>query len=384
MTLSLLVYTMTGCLLFLMGRNVYMRELSLHRGQSLPFLSVEIVGSILLFSFVAGARYNVGVDHLSYWDIYMALQEGRELSRDTYEVGFLWLTKLIAATGCHPFFYFAFWGGLQLGIIYYACKDRKYLLPYMGLFVMLGPFFLTWMNGMRQSLVACCFVFLVAYIKDHRFWCYVMGVLLLSLIHKSALILLPLYFLRFFEGVGSNKYVNIGLLIVSVFLGMMPTWLNIVSSFSDLLAMLGYDYYATNLDVMVEEGYSVTAFGPSRLMDLAITCFLFWYYPKLQVFFSEDRYLPVYFLLFLIGACLYNLFVNTDHIFLRPIMYLTIFKLPLCAYLLHYLKETCLKIPFLVLCICSFSYIYFVVYKSVFMPGLFSDTNLYRFCFGIN
>lgn len=384
MILSLLVYTITGCLFFLFGRNIYARELSLPNGQSIPFLSFEIVVSILLFAFVSGGRYNVGVDHLSYWDVYQSFRDGRELSRDTYELGFLWITKLIAATGLHPFFYFAFFGGVQLGVMYYACRDRKYLLPYMGLFVMLGPFFLTWMNGIRQSLAACCFVFLVSYIKDRHFGRYVIGIFILSLMHKSALILLPLYFLGACVRFVDKRYLNISLLILSFFLGMMPTWLTVIASFSDLLAMLGYNYYAVNIDMMVADGYSSTAFGPSRLMDLIITCFLFWYYPNLKCFFGGDKYLPIYFLFFMIGSCLYNLFVNTDHIFLRPIMYLTIFKLPLCAYLLFYLKKSSQKWSFWVLFVCAFSYIYFVIYKSVFLPSTFSDTNLYRFCFGIN
>ena len=157
MFLSFFVYTFTALGLFLLARIVSLRESYLiqARGQTLQFCTLEIMLSICLFAFIAGARYETGVDHLSYLQEYLNLQTTGDTRRETFESGFLFVSKLFAQSGVHFFFYFAFWAALQIGFVYYALRNNKYLLPFVGLCIMLGPYYLSWMNGIRQFYLCC-------------------------------------------------------------------------------------------------------------------------------------------------------------------------------------------------------------------------------------
>ena len=376
---SILVYTITAVLLYIFAQSAVANEKLSQRPNR--FWTTEIVLSILLFGFISGARYGVGVDHLSYLDIYQRVQNHISLSRESLEPGFLFITRLFASSGLHYFFYFAFWGILQISFIYYALKDRKYLLPYVALAIMLNSgYFLEWMNGIRQCVVACASVFLIQYILDKKPAKYIISLLLLSLIHKSAVLLIPLYLLVYNKLPFDRKYLNLTILMAFVVLGMIPSWLHLMTNFANLLAMIGYDSYAARIELMVTENLRMTAWGPSRISNFLTGVAIIWYYPQMKEFYKYDRYLPIYFLLFFAGICLYNAFVNTSHIFLRPIEYLTIFKLPMVAYLLYYLKHSNNKM-FLIIAVLVFSQIYFEIYKAVALPSVASKFTLYKFFF---
>ena len=100
MLLSLLVYSLTGVALFLLGLHVNGREqrLMLETGKRLPFYSWEILLSMLLFAIVAGARYHTGYDHAMYLDQYQHLLKAGEFSRHNFEYGFEWISKIFACS----------------------------------------------------------------------------------------------------------------------------------------------------------------------------------------------------------------------------------------------------------------------------------------------
>ena len=101
MLLSFVVYTLTGLLLFVLGKHVTLREnRCLTDGTSpLSFFSWEIMLSIALFAIVAGCRYHTGFDHAMYLKQYLGLQETGELSRENFEPGFKLITKAFALSG---------------------------------------------------------------------------------------------------------------------------------------------------------------------------------------------------------------------------------------------------------------------------------------------
>ena len=379
---SFLVYTITALLLYSLAKNLALRDAYKQRqyNRQVAFWCPEIIFSLLIFALVAGMRYNTGVDHLTYLRVYLSIQDTGYTSRETFEPGFIFITKLFADADLHYFFYFAFWAIIQLFFIYYALKDRKFLLPYVALNIMLGSYFLSWMNGIRQCIVICAFVFLIKYIVERNFIKYAIAILILSTIHKSAYILIPVYFLFIKDFTFANRKICLIILAICVLIGMTPTWSNIMTKTESFLAFLGYDSYAENIGQMSESSRQV-AWGPSRIGIFLTDVLIIWFYPKMKEFFKGDKYLSAYFLLFLIGTFSYNLLVNTSHIFLRPIGYFTIFRLPLTAYLLYYLKQNRKNAMFIFLSLIVFTYIYFIIYKSSAMPTEGSEINLYHFYF---
>jgi hypothetical protein len=376
---SILVYYLTALIMYGLAKMASDQERAL--GHQIQFWCPEILLSIILFCFIAGARYNVGVDHLSYLSEYLRLQNGFSASREDIEPGFAFIRSLFAKSGAHYFFFFAFWAFLQIFFIYYALKDRKYLLPYVALSIMLMySFFLSWMNGIRQCVVECGFVFLTKYIIDRKPVKYFIGVGLLYLIHHTALILIPLYLLTYNKLTFNKKNLNLAILFACVVIGSTPTWIDIIRNFQGLVTAMGYADY--NIDNILSRDMQSTAFGPSRLSSFIVSLSIVWFYPKLKDFFVGDKYITLYFILFFIGACGYNLFANTTFLFIRPTEYFTIFTLPLFAYVLYYLKRTNKTTAFYGLCAIAFIQIFIFVYKAAYLPyDPVSQTYLYKFFF---
>ena len=381
---SIIVYTLTGFILYALGRNLALRDARFQRMYHHPttFWSPEICLSIIVFSIIAGLRYNVGVDHLMYLQFYEDMAKQGWVTRETLEPGFLSIMKVCTELNLHFFFFFAFLAAVQLFFVYYAFRHKKYLLPYIGLFIMLGPFFLNWMNGIRQCLAMCIFVFLVEFIQKRKLIPYTIGILIAFTLHKSAIMLFPLYFILWkpFKW-GQNRTITFIIIAFAIAIGLTPTWLSLINKLEGFLSFMGYDYYSENIQQITEESKRSVSWGPSRLSDLFITLFILWYYPKLKQYYAHDKQLPHYFILFFIGACSYNLFINTSHIFLRPVMYFTIFQLPLTAYLLFYLRTKKKTISFAILAFVAFSYIYFVIYKSSLINNSWEDFSSYKFFF---
>lgn len=378
---SFLVYTITALLLYSLAKNLALRDAYKQRQYNCQasFWCPEIILSLLIFALVAGMRYNTGVDHPGYLKSYIYLQETGEF-RTEHEIGFNYLSKLFANAGIHFIIFFGFLAFLQIFFIYYALKDRKFLLPYVALNIMLGSYFLDWMNGIRQCIVICAFVFLIKYIVERNFVKYAIAILILSTIHKSAYILIPFYFLFIKDFSFTNRKICLIILAICVLIGMTPTWSNIMTKAESFLAFLGYDGYAENIEQISENSRQV-AWGPSRIGIFLTDVLIIWFYPKMKEYFKDDKYLSAYFLIFLIGTFTYNLFVNTSHIFLRPIGYFTIFRLPLTAYLLYYLKQNRKNAMFIFLALIVFTYIYITIYKSIAMPTDVNKTHLYHFFF---
>jgi hypothetical protein len=358
---SFLVYSTTAILLYIFGSTAAKRERINNRfGKLTPFWTWEVVLPLLIFAFISGIRWQVGVDHLSYLDNYLTYKNAGYFQQDK-EVGFEFITKLFAKANIHFTIYFAFLAFLQLFFVFYAVKNERYLLPFLGIVILLGPHYLSWMNGIRQMLAATMFVFSIHFITQRKLLPYVITILLASTIHRSAILLIIFYFipqLDYFK----NRYINIGLVIATLIIGLSPTFINAISFFENILAFIGYDRYAERFDIMLTYEREMNL-GPRRLSILFLNILNIWYAPRLKNVFKNTNYL-IYFNLSFIGILLYNLFANTSHIFLRPVSYFTIFLALTTSYLLYYLKlqkKYHVTISFIIVLVFAISYTYLSV-----------------------
>lgn len=379
---SFIVYGFTALTLYLLSKNATKREYYLYQSsrKKLSLWNSEHILLLTIFALVVGMRYNVGVDYLTYLEEYLNLQNDRNTIRDSFEPGFLFITKLFAKLGIHYTFYFALWGIMQLGFILYAVKNHKYLIPYICLYIMLGPFFLTWMNGIRQTVICCFFVYISKFIYERKLIKYVICILLASLIHKSAMILLPLYLLGRISPKWDNKKINFLLLFICIIVGLTPTWFSFTSSIANILSFLDYDAYSDNISYWTEE-FSVMAWGPSRIGLLLVEMSIIWYYPLARKFYQYDKALDYYFIFFFIGVLAYNLFANTSYIFIRPIMYFQIFEIPLFAYIIYFLKVTKRIFPKFIISLIAYTYIFIEIIKVGYFFYTPDEKSLYKFFF---
>ena len=380
MLLSLLVYSLTGAILFYLGWHVNRREqkLLINGGKLLPFYSWEILLSILIFAIVAGARYHTGYDHAMYLDQYLHLQKTGNFSRHNFEYGFEWISKIFACCHIHYFFYFAFWALLQIGFLYYGLRNHKHLLCWVGLGIMCGSYFLGWMNSVRQNVVVCMFVVLIPLIKDRKFIPYALIVIVAAFIHKSVLLVLPVFLISFLkiDSKMPNRWIMLSVFIFFVLLGtFLPLIFNYNKFISNsdnqwLLDITGYSNYGNLYDPNVGNRWKgIIPWGPSRISMFFGSVSIILLYPELKSFFKNDKYLSFYFVLAFLGSCLYYLFINTTHFLLRPIDYFTVFYLIMGAYVMEYLTTSPRKI-WMSIVISMLLYTHFIanVYKGVYRP----------------
>lgn len=333
---SFFVYSLFGLFMFLFGIYSYKRQLfNIRLKVSNSFWVWDIILALLLFAFISGIRWNVGVDHQHYLANYLSLQNGG-YSIFVKEYGFELITKFMAESGIHFSVYFGFLAFMQLFFIFRAFKDERYLYPFLGVIIIFGPEYLSWMNGIRQMLAGTIFVWSIQFIQKRQFLKYIITIIIASLMHTSALILLIIYFIPH-KDYFRSRILTFILIALSIFLGINNFWINNLNSLGGALEFLGYDNIAIRLDGLIEDD-QVRLFGPRRLVLILITLLTCYYSPKLKKYF-RNTYFLTYYNLMILGFLLFNLLGNTHHIFIRPLTYLIIFSIPTTAYLLVYLKR---------------------------------------------
>jgi hypothetical protein len=185
-------------------------------------------------------------------------------------------------------------------------------------------------------IVATVFVYSIHLIQERKMIKYFIVILLSSLMHQSALILLLFYFIPQIDYF-KNRYFTIFLVGLSLYFGNNNFWIEFLDQIAGLFQFIGYDGYSSEqLDTYIEEE-TTRNMGPRSLSVVFLTLILIWISPKLKEQFRETYFLA-YYNLSIVGFLLYNLLRNTHHIFLRPVTYLTIFSVVSISYLLYYFK----------------------------------------------
>lgn len=178
-----------------LGFNYYKPDLKKTKFKKIVFLA--ITGLFMLFIFVS--RYGIGFDYFNY---YILLNQCKVLSffdlltyKGPIEPGFGVLLKLISFITDDIVIMYLILGAiifLTLMIYIYKYSPEPWVSVY--LFVTFG-FMFGVMNLLRQYFVAIIFLFAIKYIQNKNFWMFLLVALISASIHKSALIILPIYFI---------------------------------------------------------------------------------------------------------------------------------------------------------------------------------------------
>lgn len=162
---------------------------------------------------VAGFRYGISVDyHKIYETAFEHILHGQNI--DELEWGFVWFTKLISHITPETWFLFFIYSAITIVLFFLSFKNSYNYFLSVWLFFGLGIYFDTF-NGIRQYVVVAVFLYCYRYIESGEMCKYLVIMGLCSLIHTSALITIPIFFLKKVKF--NLKYVVTGVLLVLLF-----------------------------------------------------------------------------------------------------------------------------------------------------------------------
>lgn len=338
---------------------------------------------IFLFCLISGIRWDVGVDHVSYVADYIDMCKGQYYERERgFEPAYLLISQAFAQLGVHYIFYMAFLAFLEIYFIVRAFKDEKNIMPYILVLIVMGGYYFSWMNGIRQNIAACAFVWFSQYINEKQIWKYLICVILAYTMHTSALLLIPIYILAYDKHIWNRTWINILIFLSCFIIGQTPTFVSMMNSLGGLLSFMGYDYYSELLNSLTDStSFRSFNFGPRMLVSLFTYCICILLYRKISIYYNSPK-LNLCFKFFFIGVCWNYLFINTLGIFLRPNYYFIIFALPVTAYTIEYLYITKRSIMYTILLIVSLSFNFLSCYADYKEPDKTERrSQLYQFCF---
>lgn len=326
---------------------------------------------LLVFTFVFGLRYNVGIDYENY------LYALKHHEYEELEFIFRWVSKFFTIFELPTWLYFSLWAFIQFFFFLFAFKDEKKIYPYLVIVLFLGQYFMLWMNVIRQDTATCIVMCMISYliIKDYKKYillaCVALG------FHTSSL-MMTLCLLAFIWKKDYLKIpiiVQLALLLVSFY--VFASNINVLGDIDLLLNVYlsdtTYDKYSYGAILNTTEENVI---GGTLYVNTLIDVLCIAYSEKMKKFYNNDKFTICYNLYF-IGAILGLLF-GFSFILLRPVRYFRFFKLVIVAYLLNYLhcqKSTRTTLIFW-LCIAAL----FALYVAMFSYS--SDSCYeYHFCF---
>lgn len=375
MILSLIVYIGSAAVMAWLGWHVGHREqrrLALDKSAGeLPVYSWEIVAAIIFYVAVSSVRWLTSWDYNMYYGYFVSMQSLGEYSRENFEPGFVFLTNALARSGFHFAAYFGFWAALQICLLYYSLRHRKVLLPWIALCIFLGPYYIQWMNTIRQTVIECLFVIMVELIVRRRFWLYVALSLAAMLIHRMSVLLIPLYFVPLIRvRYLNNRWLMCGLLALCAVLGQFPQWIQwLFERLGEFAGLLGYGhYYRLFSNHNLEYVFRIWT-GPARLFPLISAMMMVWYYPAIMRMFKGDAFIAAIYRFSILHIAFLNVFANTTLYLRRPGDLLRgVFLVMVCYTLLTLWRER-RWLPFSIMAFLNFYYIFYELFKVAIAPA---------------
>lgn len=177
---------------------------------------VVLNSAFMILAFMTSIRYMYGNDYLSYYRNYNYIKAGNDtIFQD--EILYRWLNE------CLPSFYIliAFTSIIFVLCIHYLIIhniEKQYV--WLSLFILLiNPYiFLMHLSAIRQCMALCMFIIAVEFAIRKKIWGYIGMILCATCFHKSAVLLLPIYFVICGKRIGWKRiFLIIGILLIMLF-----------------------------------------------------------------------------------------------------------------------------------------------------------------------
>lgn len=222
--------------------------------------------SALPFVVLAGFRYDVGTDYFyTYEPLIRFLQTGVGPIESRVEIGYWLLGKFVLLCG-QGITWLLLYSAAFTVLFYWLGIFEQSDIPWLSVWLFAGTraYFIS-LNAVRQFMALALALFALRFIKEKCFWKYALCICAGALFHSAALLLLPVYFLRYLK---LHPLVGAGLLAAGYALHTpLQMLLRFVVEKTPYAAYLGSVYESTR------------AVYPEKLVVfLIILCVMSYYY----------------------------------------------------------------------------------------------------------
>lgn len=241
-----------------------------HCGEKVRTKKEEFLCRIIVFITLwvpASFRYGIGTDYFSYQSIY----EHINWYIDDLEIGYVLLNKLFQSLSLGHEYLFSVVAGITYMPICFGLPKKGYGI--LILFYVL-TLYLSSYSMMRQSIAIAFSLYATTQLLKERNVVYFTMIILASLFHISALLLLPCFLFKYIK---FNRFWGILLSILGIFLIIKFNFISILFE-SDIFLNSTYGGYATssfNHETEMGSGLGVIA-------RALIPCVLIFYAGKIQ------------------------------------------------------------------------------------------------------
>lgn len=174
-------------------------------------LSFLFIGALIAFRGIG-----VGADTKNYMRLYEGIGENTAPEIDDLEIGYVWFIKLLYRISKNPRTLFLFEAlFVVIGYSSFILKNAKNISQaYIAVLAFLAfNLFSFALSGVRQTLAICICLFAYQYLKEQKFFKFLIVVFIGGLFHSSAWFFLPIYIINQL----SSKQSRIVLIIFVIF-----------------------------------------------------------------------------------------------------------------------------------------------------------------------
>ncbi|NYB74507.1 EpsG family protein [Sedimentibacter hydroxybenzoicus DSM 7310] len=145
----------------------------------------------VILALFSGFRYGVGTDYFNYASIFNDVASG--VYPWKIEKGYEYLILFISKIGGTYQLVFLIMSSLTVFFTYKFIKEESvdYVMSSI-LYLLIGPFYLSSMNGVRQALAISIVAYSLKFIRKNKYVKVIFWIILAGLFHSSAFIILPI------------------------------------------------------------------------------------------------------------------------------------------------------------------------------------------------
>ena len=307
--------------------------------------NVFLILSLVVIVLIVGLRgYDVGRDTVSYMKYYHNFDLINSIKL-YHEPAFTFITYLLNKINAQDYIFNIILAIITVAFFYFYFKNNKYFYWFV-FYLYTSGFLFFMMNGVRQSIAFSIFLFSLKYVHSGNIIKFIFILVLSSMFHYSAILLFPVYFVRFLSDI---KY---PFLIAMCILSFFISPFGIIEGTSSYLSLLPKNYGSYLYKMNLKE----TKFSLGFLFYNFLNFYII--YLKSKITFND--YNRIIFNLYFIGILFVNLTWESV-VLQRYNIYLLYLQIPVMSYISYKLRKKHDILLFALVYMFIFSFIYKII-----------------------